>query len=114
MLGAVPTEAPEKKATPRPARCSPVMTTTVELFDRVAEIECATSLDDRRRPATDFHAVGVGLAHWAAIYGPFASWRILRVACRALLTSVWRPRACRPNPGAWMRAWLWVVKSRSR
>ena len=80
---------PEKDAVGTPARNAPpasamnsrVMLTTIELLDRVAEIECATTLkDQRRRVPTEFDGVGAGLAFWAATYGPFASWRILCVA----------------------------------
>ncbi len=74
------------------------MLTSIELLDRVAEIECATTLKDSRKVPTEFDGVAVCLANWAAIYGPFASLRILRVAVRALLTPVWMPRGQRPQP----------------
>lgn len=114
---------PEPKANGSPARApapesainSRVMLTTIELFDRVAEIECATTLKDhRRRVPTEFDGVGVGLAHWAATYGPWASWRILCVACKALLTPVWAPRARRPRTGWLMRQWVRYSDARQR
>ena len=86
---------------------SRVMLTTIELLDRVAEIECATTLKNhRQRVPTEFDGVGVGLAYWAATYGPFASWRILCVAWRALWTPVWMPRARRPQTNWLMRLWV--------
>ncbi len=86
---------------------SRVLLTSIELLDRVAEIECATTLKNQRyRVPTEFDGVGVGLAYWAATYGPFASWRILRVAWRALWTPVWMPRARRPQTNWLMRLWV--------
>ena len=85
---------------------SRVMLTSLELLDRVAEIECATSLQGSRKVHTEFDGVAVCLANWAAIYGPFASFRILRVAVRALLTPVWTPRGQRPAVGWCMRLWV--------
>ena len=82
------------------------MLTSIELLDRVAEIECATSLKASRRVPTEFDGVAVCLANWAAVYGPFASLRILRVAVRALLTPVWIPRAQRPRVTWLMRLWV--------
>ena len=93
-------------ALPPPVAQSRVMLTSIELIDRVAEIECATSLKNRRRVPTEFDGVAVGLANWAAIYGPLASLRILQVAMRALLTPVWRPRGQRPKVGRLMRLWV--------
>ncbi len=83
-----------------------VMLTSLELLDRVAEIECATSLRGSRRVPTEFDGVAVCLANWAAVYGPFASLRILQVAVRALVTPVWSPRARRPRAGWLMRLWV--------
>lgn len=85
---------------------SRVMLTSIELLDRVAEIECATTLRNRRKVPTEFDGVAVCLANWAAIYGPFASLRILQVAARALLTPVWMPRGQRPCTGKLMRLWV--------
>ena len=86
---------------------SRVMLTSIELLDRVAEIECATTLRNQSRQVpTEFDGVGVGLAYWAATYGPFASWRILCVAWRALWTPVWMPRARRPRTNWLMRLWV--------
>ena len=85
---------------------SRVMLTSIELLDRVAEIECATSLKGSRKVPTEFDGVAVCLANWAAIYGPFASLRILQVAMRALLTPVWMPRGQRPRTGRLMRLWV--------
>lgn len=85
---------------------SRVMLTSIELFDRVAEIECATTLKASRTVPTEFDGVAVCLANWAAIYGPFASLRILQVAVRALLTPVWMPRGQRPQVGRLMRLWV--------
>ena len=85
---------------------SQVMLTSIELLDRVAEIECATTLKDSRKVPTEFDGVAVCLANWAAIYGPFASLRILRVALRALLTPVWSPRGQRPQTNRIMRLWV--------
>ena len=85
---------------------SRVMLTSIELFDRVAEIECATTLKNSRKVPTEFDGVAVCLANWAAIYGPFASLRILQVAVRALLTPVWMPRGQRPRAGRLMRLWV--------
>ena len=82
------------------------MLTSIELLDRVAEIECATTLKDNRNVPTEFDGVAVCLANWAAIYGPFASLRILRVALRALLTPVWSPRGQRPQTNRIMRLWV--------
>ena len=82
------------------------MLTSIELLDRVAEIECATTLKDSRKVPTEFDGVAVCLANWAAIYGPFASLRILRVALRALLTPVWSPRGQRPQTNRIMRLWV--------
>lgn len=98
---------PVRELPPESAVNSRVMLTTIELLDRVAEIECATTLRDQRRGVpTEFDGVGVGLAYWAATYGPWASWRILCVACKALLTPVWMPRAQRPHTGWLMRRWV--------
>jgi hypothetical protein len=91
---------------------SRVMLTSIELLDRVAEIECATSLRNSRRVPTEFDGVAVCLANWAAIYGPFATLRILRVAFCALLTPVWTPRGQRPG-GSWLMR-LWVRYSDGR
>ena len=100
---------------PAAAINSRVMLTTIELLDRVAEIECATTLrDQRRRVPTEFDGMGTGLAYWAAIYGPFASWRILCVAWKALLTPVWTPRARRPKTGRLMRLWVRYSEHRRR
>ena len=97
----VPGTVPEFAANSR------VMLTSVELLDRVAEIECATTLrNQRHRVPTEFDGVGVGLAYWAATYGPFASWRILCVAWQALWTPVWMPRAQRPQTNWLMRQWV--------
>lgn len=85
---------------------SRVMLTSIELLDRVAEIECATTLKGSRKTPTEFDGVAVCLANWAAIYGPFASLRILRVAVRALLTPVWMPRGQRPSTGRLMKCWV--------
>ncbi len=85
---------------------SRVMLTSIELLDRVAEIECATTLRDQRKVPTEFDGVAVCLANWAAIYGPFASLRILQVAVRALLTPVWIPHGQRPCTGKLMRLWV--------
>ena len=85
---------------------SRVMLTSIELFDRVAEIECATTLKGRRKVPTEFDGVAVCLANWAAIYGPFASLRILQVAVCALLTPVWMPRGQRPRVSRLMRLWV--------
>ena len=82
------------------------MLTSIELLDRVAEIECATSLRNHRKVPTEFDGVAVCLANWAAIYGPFATLRILQVAVRALLTPVWMPRGQRPATGKLMRLWV--------
>ena len=91
---------------PPPVTRSRVMLTSIELLDRVAEIECATTLKDSRKVPTEFDGVAVCLANWAAIYGPFASLRILRVALRALLTPVWSPRGQRPQTNRIMRLWV--------
>ena len=62
-----------RKAAPDPVPGTPsaaavnsrVMLTSIELLDRVAEIECATTLkNQRRRVPTEFDGVGVGLAYW--------------------------------------------------
>lgn len=100
-------------ASPFGAR-SRVMLTSVELLDRVAEIECATSLRGSRKVPTEFDGVAAGLANWAAIYGPFASLRILQVAVRALLTPVWLPRGQRPRVGRLMRLWVRYSDHRRR
>ena len=81
---------------PMPAAQSRVMLASLELLDRVAEIACAT----------EFDGGAVCLANWAAVYGPFASLRILRVALRALFTPVWTPRAQRPTVSRLMRLWV--------
>ena len=94
---------------------SRVMLTSIELLDRVAEIECATTLKNpRHRVPTEFDGVGAGLAYWAATYGPFASWRILRVAWQALWTPVWMPRARRPQTNRLMRLWVRFSDHRRR
>lgn len=94
-------------ATPLPFMTqSQVMLTSIELLDRVAEIECATTLRSHRKVPTEFDGVAACLANWAAIYGPFASLRILQVAWRALLTPVWMPRGQRPRAGRLMRLWV--------
>ena len=93
-------------ALPPPVTRSRVMLTSLELLDRVAEIECATALKASRRVPTEFDGVAVCLANWAAVYGPFASLRILQVALRALLTPVWMPRAQRPRVNWLMRLWV--------
>ncbi|MBE7157814.1 MAG: hypothetical protein INR62_05170 [Rhodospirillales bacterium] len=93
---------------------SRVMLTSIELLDRVAEIECATSLKKSRKVPTEFDGVAVCLANWAAIYGPFASLRILQVAVRALLTPVWLPRGQRPRVGWLMRLWVRYSDRRRR
>ncbi len=101
------TTFPAQSVPPEYAVNSRVMLTTIELLDRVAEIECATTLRDQRRPVpTEFDGVAAGLAYWAATYGPFASWRILCVAWKALLTPVWMPRARRPQTSWLMRRWV--------
>lgn len=106
---------PARGLPPDSAVNSRVMLTTIELLDRVAEIECATTLkDQRRRVPTEFDGVGTGLAYWAATYGPFASWRILCVAWKALLTPVWAPRARRPRTSWLMRQWVRYSEARRR
>ena len=101
-------------ALPPPVARSRVMLTSIELLDRVAEIECATTLKNGRKVPTEFDGVAVCLANWAAIYGPFASLRILRVALRALLTPVWSPRGKRPQTNRIMRLWVWYSDYRRR
>ena len=93
---------------------SRVMLTSIELLDRVAEIECATTLKASRKVPTEFDGVAVCLANWAAIYGPFASLRILQIAIRALLTPVWMPRGQRPQTGKLMRLWVRYSDHRRR
>ncbi len=114
---------PKRKATSSPAQSVPpesavnsrVMLTTIELLDRVAEIECATTLKDQHRPVpTEFDGVAAGLAYWSATYGPFASWRIVCVALKALLTPVWMPRARRPQTTWLMRQWVRYSEHRRR
>ena len=97
---------PDSPALPPVVTRTRVMLTSLELLDRVAEIECATSLRGSRRVPTEFDGVTVCLANWAAVYGPFASLRILQVAMRALLTPVWTPRAQRPRVTWLMRLWV--------
>ena len=100
-------------APPASAVNSRVMLTTIELLDRVAEIECATTLkDQRRRVPTEFDGVGAGLAYWAATYGPFASWRILCVTWKAFWTPVWTPRARRPQVNWLMGLWVRYIEHR--
>ena len=90
------------------------MLTSIELLDRIAEIECATTLKVSRKVPTEFDGVAVCLANWAAIYGPFASLRILQVAARALLTPVWMPRGQRPLVSRLMRLWVRYSDRRRR
>ena len=81
---------------------SRVMLTSIELLDRVAEIECATTLRGQRRIPTEFDGLGVALAHWCATYGFGVSWRIFLVSFKAMMHPVWKPRARRvPLPRGW-------------
>jgi hypothetical protein len=71
-----------------------IMCTSMELVDRAIEIEWATSLKHKRRSTME-HALGLLIAEWAATWGPWACFRILRVALRAMIHPVWKSRGTR-------------------
>ena len=78
----------------QPPVVEPLMRTTLDLVDRAIEIEWATTLKHKPRSTVD-HALGLLVAEWAATWGPWSCFRILRIAFYAVLHPVWRSRAKR-------------------
>lgn len=78
---------------PKSAFETPVMSTTLDLLDRAAEIELMRLTAKGQTVPLAYNEVrgmAIALAHWSASFGRWSCLHILWVALRAMLIPVWQ------------------------